>query len=346
MPQFNGTTAKSNLIEPTVFLDYIIEQTTKTNRLLTSGILTSDAFIGSQLLAGGTFATLPAINTLSGKPQVYSDTSDIKVNHQTTSSAQAPKVYQAQAFGTTDFGRLSTGAPDYEAIGQGFAQYWAEQDNQFLIAVLNNTFLNADLQEVKGYGIAKPAELSAGDFLAAIARMGDVAVPSLTKIVVNSGTVMAMRAANLIDTIQSSIGGESINTYNGIQLVTDDAIEIKADGTTTAYITGNGSVGYALASPQNAVENTRDALGNGGQDAIINRRVLAMQLKGTSFNDVTKVVGLSADTFTGSATSLFNVVGDPRNIATVKYDFKIDPKFYVPGINAEKVEPATPVTGK
>ncbi|OAU74636.1 capsid protein, partial [Lacticaseibacillus rhamnosus] len=198
MPEFSGATAKLNLVEPKVFADYVLEQQTATNRLLSSGILTTDPIIQAQLLKGGTYVTIPTLQSLSGEAQTWNDTSDITVGNVDSYSAIAPQMYQAKAFGYTDFGQLSTGAPVAEQIAGQFASFWNIQDNKLLIAVLKNAFLNADLQAVKAYGMGTPAPLAAGDFIAALSRMGDVASPQLTKIVLNSAAVGAMRDQNLI----------------------------------------------------------------------------------------------------------------------------------------------------
>ena len=319
MPEFSGATAKLNLVEPKVFADYVLEQQTATNRLLSSGILTTDPIIQAQLLKGGTYVTIPTLQSLSGEAQTWNDTSDITVGNVDSYSAIAPQMYQAKAFGYTDFGQLSTGAPVAEQIAGQFASFWNIQDNKLLIAVLKNAFLNADLQAVKAYGMGTPAPLAAGDFIAALSRMGDVASPQLTKIVLNSAAVGAMRDQN-----------------NGIEIVEDDALPVAADGTTDAFIIANGAVSYGLANPENSYEVKRDSLGNGGQTAVINRRTLAMQIAGTSFTDVTKVAGLGYSAINASETSMYDLVGDPRNIGIVDYRFTIDKKFVVAGINAPK----------
>lgn len=340
MPEFTNATDKLKLVEPIVFANYVRQQQTATNRLLTSGILATDPLIQGQMLNGGTYVTIPSLTRLDGDVQTWNDQTDITVDHIDSYTAIAPQLYQAKAFGYTDFGQLTTGAPVAEQIAGQFASYWNIQDNKLLIAVLKNTFLNADLQTAKSYGMATPAELKPGDFIAALTRMGDVANPQLTKIVVNSAVVGAMREQNLIETVQPSNGGAPISYYNSIEIVEDDAIVVNADGTTDAYIISSGAVAYGFANPTDSYEVKRDELGNGGQTAIINRRTQAMQVKGTSFIDPTKVAGLSYATFNDATASLTNLVGDPREIGLVDYRFKIDPKFVVAGINAPKTSTA------
>lgn len=342
MSQFEGATKKLALIEPEVFGNYVTQQQNATNRFLSSGILQTDPIIQQRLLQGGTSITIPNLKPLDADVQDWNDGKDIDVNGTSSYTAVAPQIYQAQSFGYTDFSTLTTGAPVAEQIASQFAQYWNVKDNQLLIKVLENTFKDAELQAAKGYGIGNAQALSAGDFLAALSRMGDVANPQLSKIVVNSATVLAMRAQNLIETVQPSDGGAPINYYNGLELVTDDAIPLNEDGSTTAYIISNGAVAYGLATPANGFEVTRDALGNGGQTAVINRRTLAMQLKGTSFTG--DIAGFGINALNNANASLFKVVDDPRNIGVVKYDFKVDTKFVAGGINTPKKKTAAKAT--
>ena len=91
MPEFSGATAKLNLVEPKVFADYVLEQQTATNRLLSSGILTTDPIIQAQLLKGGTYVTIPTLQSLSGEAQTWNDTSDITVGNVDSYSAIAPQ---------------------------------------------------------------------------------------------------------------------------------------------------------------------------------------------------------------------------------------------------------------
>lgn len=336
MPQFTGATAKLDLVEPVIFTDYLKQQQTATNRFLSSGVLVTDPIIQAQLLKGGTYVTIPSIAPLDGEVQTWNDTSDIDVDSVNSYTALAPQLYQAKAFGYTDFGQLTTGAPVAEQIASQFAKFWNIKDNALLLAVLKNTFLDTELQAAKGFGFGTPETLSAGNFIAAIGRMGDVASPQLTKIVVNSAVVSAMREQDLIETIQPSVGGAPISYYNKCEIIEDDSLPVAEDGTTDAFIISNGAIAYGLAYPANSYEPVRDARGNGGQTAVINRRTLAMQLKGTSFTDVKNVADLSYKKINESETSMYKVVDDYRGVGVVDYRFKIDPKFIVPGVNSPK----------
>lgn len=337
MPQFEGSTFLGQLVVPEIWAKYINNDSTKTNRLLTSGAITNDDVMGSHLAEAGRLMNIPVLNDLDGDPQDWNDKDDIKVNAVDSSQHNAIKFFQAQAFGQSDFGQQVSGANVQGRITSRFSSYWNRQDERLILALLNNAYLVPDMLEAKSYGFTTPKDLSAGDFLAALARMGDVTNPSLTRLVVNSATVMAMREQNLISEVQPSVAGLDIQTYNNIPIVQDDDIELADDGTTTMYIMSDGAVRYSTAPASfNGVEVTRDALGHGGQSAIINRRIVSMHVNGLGY-DVTKPYeGLTVNKLEAATDPYYKLVTDPRNIGTVAYKFKVDPKYVVPKINSKK----------
>lgn len=341
MALFTGATSLSNLIVPDIFLAYMQRISSQTNRLANSNATTQDPVVESQLLAPGMFYTTPQLNDLSGDVQSWRDTADIKVNSLSSGLNIGVKLYQDQAFGNTDFGTLVTGAPAADQIASRFTQYWNRVDERLMIAVIENAFKDANLATAKSYGIGSETDLSAAGFIAAMARMGDVATPNLAAIFVNSAAYQNMKKLNLLDTnAYQSQAGSDIQTYQGIPIVLDDSIPVSSTGVTSAYIAANGSICNCTANPANAVETYRDPTGNGGQDAIINRRVKCIQIMGTTFLDAAKAADYSlanletANAATTGGTQYWGIgTNDPRNIGIVKYNFKIDTSLIVTGIN-------------
>lgn len=347
---FDGATFLGDLVVPEVWAAYITKDSTKTNRLLNAGVISQDDILGSRLTEHGQYITIPVINDLYGEPQVWNDTSDIQVSSLTTSEHNAIKFYQAKAYGETDFGQLVSGVNVAQRVASRFSNYWNRQDERLILALLHNAFLISDMKEAKGYNIGNPQELNAGDFIAAMTRMGDVSDPTITRLLMNSAVVGAMKEKDLIDTVEPSQVGTSLRTYNGIPIVTDDQIPINADGTTRIYAVSNGAVRYSTtAAPDHGVEVDRNAMHNGGQTALINRRIVAMHLNGLGF-DMTKFKpsNMSVTDFEGT-TPMYELVSDIRNIGAIAYEFKIDPKFVVKGVHYNFTEdndgpqqPATP----
>lgn len=346
MPQFTGSTFLGQLVIPELWAQYINNDSTKTNRLLTSGAVTADDVMGAHLQDPGRLMNIPVLNDLSGEPQDWNDTDDITVEGITSDEHNAVKFYQAKAFGETDFSQQVSGANVEGRVTSKFSNYWQRQDQRLLLAMLKNMYLLDDLKESKSFGFDTVQDLSAGNYLAALSRMGDVATPTLTRLVVNSATVYAMREQNLIADIQPSQGGTPLTTYNGIPIVEDDDIPLDADGTTIMYAMTDGALRYSTApASQNAVEVTRDALGKGGQSALINRRIVSMHPNGLGYDITQSYVGLTVNTLENATVPYYKIVTDPRNIGTVAYKFKVDPKYVVTNINTKAKKSSASTSG-
>ncbi|WP_125575951.1 phage capsid protein [Levilactobacillus angrenensis] len=335
---FTKITSLADLIEPQVFLDYVQEQVSNTNAFIKSGVLGADPVWGSRLLQPGRTIDMPYINDLPGDAEEWSDTKDIDTDSLTTGISQAMKVFDNKSYSATDFGQLVTGAPVRSQIISRFSEFWVRQDMKRLLNVLNATYANADILTAKSYGVGTEKELSAGDLLAALARMGDMANPKLVKLAMNSSAYFEMRAQNLIDDVKPSEGGAPISYYNGLQIIQDDDIPVAADGTTAAYAFAPGSVAYATANPANAFVITRDEFKNGGVEAIIQKRVSAMQVIGTDIDTsvVSSISGYRQAIEDGKP--VFKVATDPRKLGIVKYGFKVASQFVVPTINSPKAD--------
>lgn len=339
-----AVTTFSNLIEPRVFAQYVQEMSTKTSRFVQAGILANDPVLGNRLLDGGRMVDIPLIGDLGGETNEWNDNQDITAQSLSTNSAQAMKMYEYQAYAATDWGQLATGAPVIKQIAERFGAYWVRKNESWLISVLNSAFANADIAETKGYKIGAETLFSPADMIAATVRMGDVADPTLQKIVVNSATLGELRKQNLIAAEQPSEAGMVIRMYNGLNVIVDDEIPVDATGKTSAFMFAPSSVYFATATPANGIVVNRDELKNGGSETIINKRVMAMQLAGTS---VDLSVAQSADEYRQAVLdgkAAYKIASDPRQIGVVKYAFKVSPEFIVAGINSPKKAASTTTT--
>lgn len=317
---------------PEVFSNYVLNQSTKTNRLIQSGIITpaSSDGLNIQLLQPGDFMTAPFINDLAGDPQTWDDTKDINVNGLTTGTQRMVKFRQAQAFGATDISDMVSGAGALNVIGQRFASYWNSVDEHQLLTLLQGVLSNTDIATTKMYDetVKAPSNtFGAAGFLGAISLMGDLQDTSFNKILVNSATYSNMKLLNMIETIQPSNAVTPINMYNGMQIVVDDEIPVNEDGTTTSYIAMTGAVQYAVALPTNASETEREATKQGGRTNIINRRVLSMHVNGTSVAKDFVPAGQTVTVEELGNGKTWASITDPRNIKVVGYKAKLASQF-------------------
>lgn len=349
MTVINGTVTdlSSNFI-PEVWLNWVYQRTTQTNNFFKSGIISSDPILGNLLLSQGLYVTIPHMNPIDTKlkTQKWDNKHDIVTNPMTSGTENDVKIYEAQSFGNSDWDDLVTGARTLDQITAQDVDYFAAIDTQRLIQGLNATFLNADIATAKSFNVGKEKEFAAQDFIKAMARMGDVAANNVSRIAVNSGVYNFMLNQNLIQFTQPSEGGEPIANYNGLSIVQDDNIPLTTDGIAAAYIFAPGAVNYSTAVPANGITVDRDNLKQGGISAITHKRVSTMHIAGTAADmSVEPDPNKWKEDLEAGDKALYKADGDVRNIKVIKYGFKIDPDFVVPGVNTtDKPADTAPTT--
>lgn len=334
-----ANTSLANMFIPEVFGAYVQKQSTKTNRFLNSGIMTqnTDKDFMANLIAGGYTIEVPYFNVLTGDVQVWSDKKDIDVNGITTGTQRGVKLYETQAFGATDKSGVVAGADPKKSIVSQFANYWNDVDGQTMFYTLNGAFKNTDIATAKLYDGSTDVFTPRG-FLATKSRMGDIADVVLGKIAVHSSTYNQMLADNLIQTVMPSGALAPIAVYNNMEVIQDDSIPLDGD-VTTSYIFAPNSISYqAVQAPVNGMEVVREPLKNGGQEAIIQRRIAQIQVVGTSLK-----AGYAPTTelaIADMAGDIWQFAGsDPREMRVVAYKHKVSKDFIVPST------PATPPAG-
>lgn len=323
-------TSLANMFIPEVFGAYVQKQSTKTNRFLNSGIMTqnTDPQFMANLIAGGYTIEVPYFNVLTGEVQVWSDKKDIDVNGITTGTQRGVKLYETQAFGVTDKSGVVAGADPKSSIITQFADYWNEVDAQTMFYTLNGTFKNADIATAKLYDGSTDVFTPRG-FLATKSRMGDIADAVLGKIAVHSSTYNQMLADNLIQTVMPTNALAPISVYNNMEVIQDDSIPLDGD-VTTSYIFAPNAVSYqATQAPSNGMEVVREALKNGGQEAIVQRRIAQIQVVGTSLK--TGYAPTTELSTADMAGDIWDFAGsDPREMRVVAYKHKVSKDFIVP----------------
>lgn len=325
----------SDMIIPTVFDNWVQNNSVKTNNFINSGILTPDKDMGDKLMQPGTKMTIPYINDLDGDANNWTDDTDIPVDNLTSGTQLGMKFYQSKAFGETDISRIISGAPIQEQIGSRFSTFWNNCDQQMLLSVLKGAFQVDDIANAKVLDLTvqspSDAQFSAKGFIAALSLMGDQPENILSGIAVNSTTYGMMKAQNLIDTIQPSNGGTPINVYNGKVVTIDDDIPIEKSGndsTSIAYLFGTGAVGYSTQMYGTKIVD--EPLKQGGREAVVQKRIGCIHPYGISINasfTPTKPNFPTPEDFAKKEAWTMPKDVDVKKVHLVQYKFKLDPFF-------------------
>lgn len=265
----------SDIIQPAIWLPYVRQQTTKLSRLVRSGIMVPNEQIRMKLRAGGApFLNLPHFNPLSGSSQVLSDSSSLSVGGITTGKQVAYALSRGDARSVNDLAQIRSGDDPAKAIGDGWAQWWVEDEQGILIATLKGVF--ADNVANDASDLVHDISIADGDNAVAVNKMSGTAVingaqklgdakSKLSAIVMHSQIEANLAALDQITSIRDSEGNFLYNSYKGLEVITDDDVPVVAGGTSgfvySSYLMARGSVVREdYISTDEGVEYDRDIL--------------------------------------------------------------------------------------
>ena len=290
----------SDLIIPTAFTDYIVQNTMEKSTLYQSGVAVLNAAMVAQLQAGADSFSVPhwldlandEANVVSDDPAVHAVARKIGTGKQVIRKSGLHSSWSAMNLAS----ELS-GDNALARIESRTTAYWDRQMQRRLIATLtgiqaDNTTNDAgdmvlDISAASGAA----AKFSAAGVIDCAGTLGD-GMESLTAIAMHSDVYRYALKLDLIATVPSSQGG-FIKTFRGLAIVVDDALPV-ASGNYTTVLFGPGAVGYGVSAPRIAagteIENAPSAGNGGGQQTLHSRLNLAIHPLGFTWKE-TAVVG-------------------------------------------------------
>lgn len=318
-------TKLADVLVPDVWAQYVIERTAEKSELFQSGILTdlTNDMRVSSALAGGTIVNLPFYQDLSGDDEVIDDTTDLTINKIDTDKDVAAVLIRAKVFGATDLSGELSGDDPMGAIADRFADYWTRRMQAVLISTLNGAMAGVtdnvlDISSLSGAA----ANFDGEAFIDATGKLGDHQ-DILAAMAVHSATYSVMKKQGLIDFIPDQNGAETIPTYQGKRLIVDDGMPVSS-GTYTSYLFAAGSIAYAEGSPKVPAEADREALKNGGQEFIVNRKKFVMHPRGIAWTPGSGVPAKPTPSNAELAASgNWNQVYESKNIRIVQFKHKL-----------------------
>lgn len=321
-------TSLQDVIVPEIFNAAVVEETTRSDVLITSGIMTDmSAELRPQM--GGFGVHMPYWNDLDGEDEVVSEKRDLTINRVTQGQDIATKLYRAKVFGATDLSGAFIAADPMQFIASRVAKYWQGRSAATLFALLKGVFGSASMAQnvldltMAGTVTGAAAVFDHEAFIDASHRLGD-ANGKLTAIAIHSDTEALMKKQDLIDYVIPSEGAAEIALYQGRRVLIDDALKPNVEGEYTSYLFGAGAVGFAQDNPKVPVEVGREALKGGGQEYLVNRRFFVNHIRGV------KWIGTPADETASNAELATGTnwvrVYDPKNIRVVAFKHRLAAK--------------------
>ncbi|MGO1541405.1 MAG: hypothetical protein ACTHXB_07220 [Luteimonas sp.] len=274
------TTRLSDIVEPAVFTEYVVENTAEKSALVQAGVMVRNAHVQAQLTAGADQFTVPNWRDLGNdEADIVTDDPDVESTPGKVAAARVlvRKAFLAKSWGAMNFASELSGSDALVQIQRRVTAYWERQLQRRLVASLNgilaSNIANDDGDMVHGDG---SANFSAAGVIDAAHTLGD-SLRDVTAIGMHSDTYANAMKADLIATLPDSQGG-FIQTFRGLGIVVDDGMPVDTSGDTPVYTSilfGPGAVGYGIVPPRiadgTAIEQ-KEASGNGGGQQVLHSR--------------------------------------------------------------------------
>lgn len=290
-----GTRKVRDLFIPEVFNKYIVEENVKVNKLITSGIVQSDAEIERLAQNGGNIIHLPYFNTIDGDDEVLAVDGALTPGTVKAGMDICRMHLRGRAWKVSDLEKSLTGDDPMGALTKQLGSYFAEKEQEMLLATLEGVF-GADSMKKNIYiaggvdDVALAQAITAEDFIQAKNVLGDNS-SKLTTVIMHSATFAELEAQNMIQYIPNSEGVVDFPRYLGKRVIVDDTCPYdQGNQVYTTYIFGEGAVARAEGNPETPSEIGRNHLS--GNDELVVRRHLILHPRGVKFKSA-HVAGLA-----------------------------------------------------
>ncbi|OGM08355.1 MAG: coat protein [Candidatus Wallbacteria bacterium GWC2_49_35] len=276
-------TKVSDIVVPTVFNKYVIEQSMVKSALFQSGIVQNTPEFDALAVGGGKTIEMPYWKAITGNSEVLSDSTALTSKKITADQDTAVMFRRGVSWDCNDLAGIIAGSDPMKAIGDQVADFWVRDMQDTLISLLKGAFLSTALgltnvKDVTGEaGVARM--FTSSTFIDACQLLGD-AQEALSGVIIHSATRAVLAKADLIDTIRDSDGKVVMETFMGKRVICDDRCPV-ASTTYTSYIFGPGAIAFGNGIAKLPIEFARDA--QAGNDIIVSRRHYIMHPRGVAF---------------------------------------------------------------
>lgn len=311
----------ADIIEPDVFLNYVIHRTAATAVFWQSGIVQSIGDLSVTAREGGSTIQMPFFQDLSGAEEVLSDVAPLGVDKITTAKDIAVLHVRGKAWGANDLAKLLSGADPMAAIGDLVAAYWARRMQVLLIQMLEGVFaaasMSGNLHDISG-ATGAAANINGATFIDAAYKLGDSA-DMVQAVAMHSATVAQLAKNDLIEYMRDSQGNLLFQTFLGKRIIVSDALPVSS-GNYTSYLFAAGAVGFGEGRHPMPVETDRDSLQ--GSDILINRRAFVLHPRGVSW--VGTPAGVGPTNVEVAVGTNWARVWEAKNVKIVKFKHKLN----------------------
>lgn len=293
----------TNIVEPEVFMGYMLEQSVLNNSFIQSGIIVPDPELDILARAGGRTVNMPFFKDLTGASEVLQEGSALTVNAITTGTDIARLHLRGKAWGSNDLAAAIAGTDPMAAIATYVGNWWADVEQDMIIQSLVGVFLdNSDndsgdlihtaaaeaTADIKAWNDAAPTVMNPIAILDGAQLLGD-AKSKFTAIAMHSKCLTDLLKQELIDYRPASEGKDLIPFYLNKRVIENDNCPTRSGtgtGTPTVYksfLFAEGAIGRGEGSAPVPVETGRTELE--GSDFLVTRRHFLLHPRGFAWTD-------------------------------------------------------------
>lgn len=267
---------------------------------------------------GTVYAAIPYFGKLAGNSQNYDGVSNLTPESTDTYEQGVFTYGRMMGWTEADFSYDITGGTDFMAnVRDQVNEYWDEQDQDTLLAILEGIFsmsntgtgkikaANAEFVTAHTHDISAPDAEKTSDDMKVGATTLNTAIQKacgdnkqkFSLVICHSTVATNLENLKLLAYLKytDAEGVErdlTMGTWNGRLVIIDDSMPIEVfegDDTHeaytayTTYILGEGAIGFEPVGAKVPYEMVRDAKTRGGEDTLISRKRNAVSVAGISY---------------------------------------------------------------
>ena len=274
-------TVRSDVIIPEIFTPYLIEQTTKRDAFLASGVVQPMTELNASE-DGGDFINVPfyAAN-LNSTFERLTDSTSLTPGKITADKQRAAVVHRGNAFESRDLAAMAAGSDPMAVIGQKLASYIANERQKDLLSCCAGIFgAVGDTTGAAFAGLAvdgasgdTPTELGPRQIVKAKSLLGDQG-EKLSTIVVHPSVYYSLMERRAIDFIYDNngqpdtsadsgstapaFGSVQVPTFMGLRVIISSDVQTAGSGSSTEYASYLFTPGAFGSGEQMALRTERD----------------------------------------------------------------------------------------
>ena len=252
------STLRSDIIIPEIFTPYLVEETTKRDAFLASGVVQPMTELNASE-DGGDFINVPfyAAN-LNSTFERLTDSTSLTPGKITADKQRAAVVHRGNAFESRDLAAMAAGSDPMAAIGQKLASYIANERQKDLLSCCAGIFgAVGDTTGAAFAGLAvdgasgdTPTELGPRQIVKAKSLLGDQG-EKLSTIVVHPSVYYSLMERRAIDFIYDNngqpdtsadsgstapaFGSVQVPTFMGLRVIISSDVQTAGSGSSTEY---------------------------------------------------------------------------------------------------------------